>query len=189
MFNADEAFWLIVMGIAAALIVMMWLIYWVYRAKALEREERRLMIERGMTPSAPSPVGWPGVKIREMELQAEERRLLIEKGLEISALSGAPNAGAITDMFIQLLPKRGAPQPERYLYRGLKALAFGLGLAAAYVIFKRSGINASDEARNWFLFFAILSPFFVFYGIGSLAHYQLTKDKPREEASAPGPLR
>ena len=173
-------------GAVAMVVIGMWLIYWVYKAKLLEREERRLMIERGMMPPAPAPMGWPGVKVRELELQAEERRLLIEKGLD----AGPSNLTSdFPNVLAALLPKRNEPQPEHYLYRGLKALAFGLGLAAAYLIFNRSGIDASDETRNWFLFFAVLSPFFVFFGIGSLVHYQLTKKKAQEAPSAPGPGR
>jgi len=42
--------WLMFSLIVGGVIVLLWLIYWVYRAKLLEREERRLMIERGMTP-------------------------------------------------------------------------------------------------------------------------------------------
>src|SRR5262249_17302472 len=54
--------WLVLVGIVGAVLVLGWLIYWVYRAKLLEREERRLMIERGMTPPPPQPVGWPAVR-------------------------------------------------------------------------------------------------------------------------------
>jgi len=186
MSEAAFALWMMGIGAMAMVVIGMWLIYWVYKAKLLEREERRLMIERGITPPTPVPMGWPGVKMRELELQAEERRLLIEKGLDAgpsSLTSDFPNVLAA------LLPKREQPAPEHYLYRGLKALAFGLGLAAAYVIFNRSGINVSDEARNWFLFFAVLSPFFVFYGIGSLVYYQVTKNKAQETSSVPGPDR
>jgi hypothetical protein len=144
------------------------------------------MIERGMAPPPPAMAGWPGVKAREQELQYEERRLLIEKGLELGAQPGTQYNGVEAfGQLAQLLPKRETPQPEHYLGRGIKTLAFGLGLAAAYVIFKTSGINASDETRNWFLFFAVISPLFAFYGIGNLVLYRSTKKK----ASAPDPVR
>src|SRR6476659_3840995 len=79
------AIWFMGIGATAVTVILMWVTYfvctYVYKAKLLEREERRLMIEKGMAPPAPAPVGWPAVKVREQELQYEERRLLIEKGL------------------------------------------------------------------------------------------------------------
>jgi hypothetical protein len=56
MTEGEVATWLVVFFIVAvvgAVIVLGWLIYWIYRAKLLEREERRLMIERGMIPPPP----------------------------------------------------------------------------------------------------------------------------------------
>ena len=117
----EAAFAIAFMGTGAATIiaVAMWITYWVYRAKLLEREERRLMIERGMMPPEQTPnLGWPGVKTREMELKAEERRLRLEKGLEI--------------------PPDPPPFPADTLRRGLVWVASGLGLAGAYVVFNAS---------------------------------------------------
>jgi hypothetical protein len=68
--------------------VIAWLIYWDYRKRRLVYEERRLMIERGITPPATfSPWGgWPAVKQHEQQLLYEERRLRIEKGLPVPPL-------------------------------------------------------------------------------------------------------
>src|SRR5262245_5437876 len=113
-----------------------WLTYWIcqttYKVRQLEREERRLMIEQGMMPPPPpNPLGgWPGVRQREVELRYEERRLLIEKGMQPGA-----NAGEI---LLELKKNPEEEQPERYLGRGLKTLALGLGLAAGYIIFNTS---------------------------------------------------
>ena len=175
------------LGIGAAAVVLMWLVYfvctYVYKAKLLEREERRLMIEKGMTPPEPQAAGWPAVKAREAELRFQERRLLIEKGMQPGAENGY-------NILTELLTKEKEDAPERYLRRGLKALAFGLGLATAYVIFRTSGIDASDETRNWFLFFAVISAPIAFYGVANLIYYRATRDKASVAATtAPGPDR
>jgi hypothetical protein len=129
-----------------------------YKMKRLEREERRLMIERGMMPPAEQPnTGWPGVKARELELKAQERRLRIEKGLEP-------------------LPESSSP-PAETLRKGLVWSAIGLGLAGAYIVFKTSGIEASDQTRNWFLFFGVISPAVTLYGVAQVMHYKLTKNR------------
>jgi hypothetical protein len=144
--------------------------YWIYRAKLLEHEERRLMIERGITPPAPAPVGWPAVKVREQELAYEERRLRIEKGLPI--------------------PHEPPNTPHEFLRRGLISLALGLGLAGAYVVFKTSGFDASQTTENWFLFFGVISPGVAFYGIANIIHYRMTRDRADDaEISARGPAR
>ena len=164
--------WFFVCSVLAAL-VCAWLIYWVYRAKLLQREERREMIERGMTPPPQStgwPMGWPAVKAREQELVYEERRLRIEKGLPL-----ADDPGNV---------------PHDVLHRGLVSLALGLGLAGGYIVFKTSGFEASDTTENWFLFFGVISPGVVFYGIANIIHYRMTRNRTNdEETSAPGPVR
>ena len=88
--------WLVLVGIVSAVLVLGWLIYWVYRAKQLERDERRLMIERGVAPPAPAVVGWPAMRAREAELRFEERRLLIEKGLNPGEAKPDPFGGLFT---------------------------------------------------------------------------------------------
>lgn len=161
--------WFFVCSVLAALVVA-WGIYWIYRAKLLQREERREMIERGMTPPPPQPFGWPAVKAREQELQYQERRLRIEKGLPVA--------------------DETANVPRDLLRRGLVSLAFGLGLAAGYVVFKTSGIDASQETQNWFLFFGVISPGVAFYGIANIIHHRMTRNRANESGtSAPGPVR
>lgn len=157
-------------GMVLAALLGAWLIYWVYRAKVLQREERRLMIERGMIPPPPQPTGWPAVRAREQELKYEERRLRIERGLPVA--------------------DDPASAPRDLLRRGLVSLAIGLGLAGGYVVFRTSGIEASEETRNWFLFFGVISPGIALYGIANIIHYRMTRDRgDAKETSAPGPLR
>ena len=152
------AVWLIGIGATAVTAIFLGMFYVIYRVKLLEREERRLMIERGMMPPPPEPNrGWPGVKARELELKAEERRLRIEKGLDVA-------------------PESPSSPPET-LRRGLVWGAIGLGLAGAYIVFKTSGVNVSDETRNWFLFFGVISPAATLYGVANVVHYELTKNR------------
>ena len=180
--TSDQTFYVLILGITGFVAVLIWMIYWIYRARLLAREERRLMIERGMTPPPPHPAGWPAVKAREQELQYEERRLLIEKGLTPEVIErgfnplklGGPEGTNIWDV---LLPKKSQPQPHDYLRKGLRALAVGLGLAGAYIVFNTSGIDASDEARNWFLFFGILSPAVTLFGVANVVIYMTTKNR------------
>ena len=153
----DREFILSILFLAGGLVVAVWLIYWAYRAKLLEREERRLMIERGLTPPAPAPTGWPAVRAREQELKFEERRLRIEKGMEV--LEDPPQP------------------PEATLRKGLILIGLALGLAGAYVIFNTSGINASDETRNWFLFFGVISPVLGLLGAALVVYYLLIPNR------------
>ena len=89
-----------------------------------------------------------------------------------------------------MLTRNPGEEPERYLGRGLKTLALGLGLAAGYVVFRTSGIDASQETQNWFLFFAVISAPIAFFGIANLVRYRLTRGKPRAGgATAPDPGR
>ena len=178
------AIWFMGIGATAVTVILMWLIYfvstYVYKAKLLEREERRLMIEKGMTPPQAQAAGWPAMKAREAELRFQERRLLIEKGLQ----PGAENGYNVLTELLTREEKEKEDAPERYLRRGLKALAFGLGLATAYVIFRTSGIDASDETRNWFLFFAVISAPIAFYGVANLIYYRATRDKASVAATS-----
>jgi hypothetical protein len=155
--EAAFAIWFMAIGATTLIVIGMWITYWVYKAKLLEREERRLMIERGMTPPPATPAGsggWPGVKARELELKAAERRLLIEKGLAI--------------------PPDPPPAQADTLRRGLVFLALGLGLAGGYVVFKTSGLDASQTTENWFLFFGVISPGVALYGAANILHYRMT---------------
>jgi hypothetical protein len=179
--SSEQTFYVLILGIIGLLAVLFWLIYWVYRARLLAREERRLMIEKGIPPPSPQPVGWPAVKAREMELQYEERRLFIEKGLTPEAIHGSVKVGSpemITDLVDALRPKKNPRQPQDYLRKGLRALAFGMGLGGAYILFNRSGIDHSDEAQNWFLFFGMLGQAVILYGIANVVIYLTTKNRP-----------
>ena len=152
------AIWFIGIGATAVTAIFLGMFYVNYKVKLLEREERRLMIERGMMPPPEQPNrGWPGVKARELELKAEERRLWIEKGLPP--------------------PPDPLPAAADALRKGLVWAAIGLGLAGAYYVFNTSGIEASDETRNWFLFFGVISPAATLYGAALVVHYVLTKNR------------
>ena len=139
------------------IVVPVWVTYFVcktvYKALLLQREERQQMIEKGMVPPSPNR-GWPGVKMREMELQHEERMLRIEKGFPVQT--------------------SGDAAPADTLRRGLVMLALGLGLAAGYAVFKTSGFDASETTENWFLFFGVISPGVALYGIANIIHYRMT---------------
>jgi hypothetical protein len=160
-------------GIVGGVIVLVWLIYWVYRAKLLEREERRLMIERGVTPPAPAVVGWPAMRAREAELRFQERRLLIEKGLNPGEANTDPFGGLFTR-------KRG---PQHSLYRGLVMLAVGIGLLAPYSILRWSGAPVSNDSRDIALFLAVVGPIMALYAAANLLYYGLTKNMPSETTS------
>ena len=167
--------------LGAALIA--WLIYWDYRKKLLEREERRVMIERGMTPHMPDPVGWMGVKARENELKYLERRVRLEKGLDVP-LEGPHNAlGPLGEV----LPKRKPRQREDYLRRGLVSLFIGLALGASYAVVRYGGGPTASEVADWLLALAILSPVAALYGLANVLFYALTKPAPRVTDSARSP--
>ena len=165
--------WLMFALIVGGVIVLLWLIYWVYRTKQLEREERRLMIERGVAPPAPAVVGWPAMRAREAELRFQERRLLIEKGLNPGEANPDPFGGLFK-------AKRG---PEHTLYRGLVMLAVGLGLLAPYGILRWSGAPVSNDSRDIALFLVVIGPAVVLYAAANLLYYGLTKNRPFEAAS------
>jgi hypothetical protein len=165
--------WLVLAGMAGFVMLLGWLIYWVYRAKLLEREERRLMIERGVTPPAPAVVGWPAMRAREAELRFQERRLLIEKGLNPGEANPDPFGGLFTR-------KRGR---EHSLYRGLVMLAVGIGLLAPYGFLRWSGAPVSRDDTNFALFLAAIGPVVVLYAAANLLYYGLTKNRPSETTS------
>jgi hypothetical protein len=165
--------WLMFSLIVGGVVVLLWLIYWVYRAKQLEREERRLMIERGVAPPAPAVVGWPAMRAREAELRFQERRLLIEKGLNPGEANPDPFGGLFTR-------KR---RPEHSLYRGLVMLAVGIGLLAPDGILRWIGVPLSDDSRNFTILLAVIGPVVALYGAANIIYYRLAKDRPQEAAS------
>jgi hypothetical protein len=156
--SADQVNFVIV--VTAAVVLIAWAIYWDFRKKRMEHEERRLMIEKGMEPSPfppPRLSGWPGVKHSEDQLKYAERRLLIEKGLEVPPL-------------VKPL------MPEDYLRRGLIGVCLGIGFATGYLILKLSGLSFSND-EDWLAAFSVLSPVVTLFGLANLVHYQMTKSR------------
>jgi hypothetical protein len=106
-----------------------WAVYWDYRKKQLMYQERRLMIEQGITPPSPpdpylnTPAG-AGALTRKLD--HEERRLMIEKGL-----TPPPKP-----------PKRTWTWQD-YLRFGLVTLFLGVGLGIAYLFLIHTG-DATD---------------------------------------------
>jgi hypothetical protein len=172
----SENGWLGLAGLVGGAIVLVWMIYWIYRMKVLEREERRLMIERGMTPPPPLPNGWPAVRAREQELRYQERRLRIERGEDPGELN-------TSNPLIHLVQRKEPWRREGYLQRGLVALAVGVGVLAGSAVFRRSGISMPPEAENWFLFFFVIGPVIALYGAANITFYGLTRNRPNDAAS------
>ena len=170
--------WPELLGIAGAIVVAGWLIYWVYRAKLLEREERKLMIERGMTPPPPALAGWPGVRAREQELRFEERRLRIEKGMDPGELDAAPNP------FVKMLREK---DPRRLLHRGLVSVAVGFGLLAPFALLRWSGAAVSSDSTDLALFLAAIGPLVTLYGAANVLSYALTKNRSSGQVSPSSP--
>ena len=50
-------------------------------------------------------------------------------------------------------------------------------------MFNASGVDASNETRNWFLFFGVISPAAMLYGAALVVHYVLTKNRRDTGAS------
>ena len=146
--------------------LLAWLIYWVYRARGLAREERRLMIEKGMTPPVPEPQGWPAVRAREMQLKFEERRLRLEKGLDVP------------------IEERTPRQPESYLLHGLLALCLGAGLEIGFLVFFFGGFRF-DETEEWLAFLAVVSPVVALYGVANVVYYRQIRHRRTEPKEAP----
>jgi hypothetical protein len=149
-----------VLGMILAAGVIAWLIYWVYRTKQLVHEERRLMIEKGMTPPIVSgTMGWPQVRHNEQQLRYEERRLRIEKGLDVP------------------LDEKKPQTPEDGLRRGTMMLFLGLGLGLAYFLVKDSGLRVYGDEQAWMFGLAVSSAVVGLFGLGHLVYYLLAKDR------------
>jgi hypothetical protein len=142
--------------------VAFWAIFWDYRKRRLVYEERRLMIERGLTPPATfSPWGgWPAVKQHEQQLLYEERRLRIEKGLPV--------------------PPLPEPKPwtsDDYLRWGIVMLCLGAGGVIAYVMISTSPLDEAAYARAWA---AGLSPLLAGLGLGLIVWARAAKKRRPE---------
>ena len=134
-----------------------WAVYWDFRKKRLQFEERRVMIENGLTPPPPAPpalAGWPGVKQQELQLKFAERRLMIEKGLPVHE-----------DVVKPKLPLTR----HDYLRRGILAACVGAGLLLAYGFLNLETVGGTDDARAWCLG---LGPLLLLFGIGNLIYYR-----------------
>jgi len=125
------------------------------RARKLEHEERRLMIEKGITPPPRFTGGWPQVKQQEVQARFEERRLMIEKGML------PPEAAAA-----------GRWEREDFLQRGIGTLFLGIGLGISYYLLPDSG------AAHWYL--GLLSPTLTLVGLGWLTYYAVSATKSAE---------
>ena len=146
--------WTIVALCGTALIA--WAVYWDFRKKRLEFEERRVMIENGITPPLPAPsplAGWPGVKQQELQLKYAERRLMIEKGLPV-----------------QEDVQQKLPLTRRdYLRRGIQASCVGVGLLLAYLFLNLESVDGTADARAWCLG---LGPILLLFGFGNLIYHR-----------------
>jgi hypothetical protein len=152
--------WALPSLMVAALIA--WLIYWDYRKRRLVYEERRLMIERGITPPATvSPWGgWPAVKQHEQQLLYEERRLRIEKGLPVPPL-----------------PEPTPWTPDDYLRWGMVALSLGIGGIVATNTLAVSRLHDAEYARAWA---AGLGPLLTLLGLGLIVYGWMTRKRRSE---------
>ena len=122
-----------------------------WRAKKLDHEERRLMIERGMTPT-PRCVGtWPQVKQHENQLRFDERRLMIEKGL-------VPHP----------LVEQGKWERDDFLRRGIITLFLGIGL------------GISNYLLPGTLVLAFASPALALFGLGCITYYSISGKRPMD---------
>ncbi|HEY7189550.1 MAG TPA: hypothetical protein VH436_23495 [Vicinamibacterales bacterium] len=138
-------FFIIIVGIAA-------MFYW--KRTKLEHEERRSMIEKGMTPTPRFGGGWPSARQHENQLRFEERRLMIEKGM--------------------MPPDPDRWQRDDFLRRGLVMFFLGIGLGISYYL-----LPASGDA-HWYLGF--LSPGLALVGLGCLTYYALSAKTSAEGA-------
>jgi hypothetical protein len=141
-----------------------WAIYFDYRKRQLAFEERRLMIERGLTPPpepeerAKTPAAAWATKWR---LDHEERMAMIEKGLT-------------------------PPPPKRwtrsdYLRIGLIALFAGLGLSIGGYLFLSEGGYQGDAgiAGAWGVAIAAI-------GLGCVVYALVAKGHESEERATKG---
>ena len=141
------------------LVLGMGLLY-MWRERKLQHEERRLMIEKGLTPP-PAPVHWPQVKQRENELRFEERRLMIEKGL--------------------LTPDDFGDQKRRRdgLHGGVLWFCLGLGLGITYYL-----LPETSGGRG---FLALASPALAMFGLACVINYGLSRTRTRRRSDEAQP--
>ena len=138
---------LIVLGF----VVVCWAIYWEFRKRELEYTERRLMIERGMTPPPMERANQSNAFIVAQQLRHDERRLMLEKGI-------TP-------------PSRKPWQPRQFLLVGTILFFLGIGLGIASFQLAYAGDIADGAiAGSWGASIGMI-------GLACLVYYLLTKDK------------
>lgn len=147
--------------LAAALVVAViaWAFYLDHRRKQFQHEERRLMIERGMTPPPVFSGSWPQVKQHEQQLKYDERRLRIEKGLDVP------------------LEQKKPLTPDDYLLRGTMLVCLGIGCAIAYFTLRLATVSEARDAQAWALG---LGPILGLFGLGHLVYYRLSANRRSE---------
>jgi hypothetical protein len=128
-----------------------------WRSRKLEHEERRLMIEKGMTPPPRFSGGWPQVKQQEVQARFEERRLMMEKGM-------VPPEPQSAERW----------QRDDFLRRGIVTFFLGIGLGITYYLLPESGDS------RWYV--AFLSPGLALFGLGCLTYYGLSAKRSADAA-------
>ena len=124
-------------------------VLFLWRVKKLDHEERRLMIEKGMTPSPRFEGSWPQVKQHENQLRFEERRLMIEKG-----------------MVPPPLVEQGKWGRDDFLRRGVITFFLGIGLGIASYLLPGAPI------------LAFASPALALFGLGCITYYWVSGKRP-----------
>ena len=122
----------------------------VWRVRKLEHEERRLMIERGMTPPARCSGGWPQVRQQQIKARFEERRLMIEKGMV------PPDQPGDGERW----------QRDDFLRRGAITFFLGIGLGIAYYLL--------PETAEFRPLMSFLGPLLAMFGAGCVTYYWLS---------------
>jgi hypothetical protein len=154
-----------VLLIVAGFVAILWAVYWEYRKKVLQYEERRLMIEKGMMPP-PLPMfaaTWPAVKQHQQQLRHEERRLMIEKGL--------------------VPPDEEKPAtPDDFLRRGTLMVFLSIGCGIGALVLRTAPPHSDRE--YWLFGVSLLSAVVGPLGLGHLVYYFFTKNRKPSEPAA-----
>jgi hypothetical protein len=154
-----------VITIVVAGLVLVWLIYWDYKKRRLQYEERRLMIDKGLTP--PPMLSTPGGTAAQAQLhfqqrQFEERRLMIEKGM-------------VPPPF--LFDERPQRTSAANVHQAVILLGLGLGSSIGYF-----ALDSTNEFKGLIGFAA---PILVALGVGYIALAIWAKRQEPEE-NGPG---
>jgi hypothetical protein len=121
---------LVLLGFAFAF----WAVYWDYRRQALEFEERRLMIERGLTPSAYVRKRTP-VFSHRLNLSMGMLLTFLGLGIGLAALTTAAPGGT------------GGPEVDwNFFGGGVIVGVLGIGQILYYYLGRRE--DATDESNQ-----------------------------------------